>query len=117
MLINIPPWWCRCSHLTNFGLLFDMNGVLDGWSPTQMAILSYLSIVLCSLSIIASVVTVLILQLSRWDVSVIPLINSYLSSRLPSSPRIQIVKNRALSMAALYVLFLVGFDRKIFLAY
>lgn len=65
MLINIPPWWCRCSHLTNFGLLFDMNGVLDGWSPTQMAILSYLSIVLCSLSILATVVTIVILQLSR----------------------------------------------------
>ena len=42
-----------------------MNGVLDGWSPTQMAILSYLSIVLCSLSILATVVTIVILQLSR----------------------------------------------------
>ena len=56
---------CRCSHLTNFGLLFDINGVLDGWSPTQMAILSYLSLILCSLSILASVVTILILQFSR----------------------------------------------------
>ena len=41
------------------------------------------------------------------------LINSYLS-RLPSSPRIQIVKNRAISMAALYLLFLLGFDKTTF---
>ena len=43
------------------------------------------------------------------------MIDSDLSpSRLPSSPRIQIVKNRALSMAALYLLFLVGFDKTTF---
>ena len=56
---------CQCDHLTNFGLLFDINGVLDDWSPTQMAILSILTIVLCSLSILASLATLLILQLSR----------------------------------------------------
>merc|ERR550539_1512891 len=89
---------CQCDHLTNFGLLFDINGVLDDWSPYQMAILNILTIVLCSLSILASLVTLLILQISR----------------LPSSPRIQIVKNRALSMVALYLLFLVGFDKTTF---
>ena len=62
---NLLRTVCRCSHLTNFGLLFDINGVLEGWSPTQMAILSYLSLVLCSLSILASVLTILILQFSR----------------------------------------------------
>ena len=56
---------CQCDHLTNFGLLFDINGVLDDWSPYQMAILSILTIVLCSLSILASLVTLLILQISR----------------------------------------------------
>ena len=56
---------CQCDHLTNFGLLFDINGVLDDWSPYQMAILSILTIVLCSLSILASLVTLFILQISR----------------------------------------------------
>ena len=89
---------CRCNHTTNFGLIFDIGGALDDWSATQIAILNYLSTVLCSLSILAATATALLLQLSR----------------LPSSPRIMIVKHRAISMIGLFLLFLVGFDREIF---
>ena len=79
---------CQCDHLTNFGLLFDINGVLDDWSPYQMAILSYLSIVLCSLSILASAATVLILQLSRW-VDIVSYDSNYLlsGSQAPIKPQ------------------------------
>ena len=56
---------CRCNHLTNFGLLFDINGALGDWDAVQMEILSILSIVLMSLSIVASTLTFIILQLSR----------------------------------------------------
>ena len=57
---------CRCNHLTNFGLLFDINGVLGDWDAVQMEILSILSVVLMSLSILASTLTFIILQFSRF---------------------------------------------------
>ena len=56
---------CRCSHLTNFGLMFDITGALDDWDKMQLAILNYLSIILMSLSTVAASVTFLILQLSK----------------------------------------------------
>ena len=59
----------RCDHLTNFGALFDVNGSLGDWDAVQMEILNYLSIVLMSLSILASSATVVILQFSRWQLS------------------------------------------------
>ena len=42
------------------------------------------------------------------------MINTIVCTRLPSSPRISIVKNRSISMIAMYILFLVGFDRATF---
>jgi len=89
---------CKCNHLTNFGLIFDINGALNNWSKTQMQILSYMSVVLCSLSSLAAAATFTILQFSK----------------LPSSPRIMIVKNRSISMFGLFVLFLFGFDPQTF---
>ena len=62
---------CRCNHLTNFGLLFDINGALGDWDAVQMEILSILSIVLMSLSILASTLTFIILQLSRCNFKVL----------------------------------------------
>ena len=58
---------CRCNHLTNFGLMFDITGALDDWDEMQLAILNYLSIILMSLSTVAASVTFLILQLSKYD--------------------------------------------------
>ena len=42
------------------------------------------------------------------------LVTTIIVARLPSSPRISIVKNRSISMIAMYILFLVGFDRATF---
>jgi hypothetical protein len=30
---------CACSHLTNFGLMFDVSGAFENWDATQMAVL------------------------------------------------------------------------------
>ena len=63
---NLLKTVCKCNHLTNFGLIFDINGALDNWSATQMMILSYMSIVLLSLSSLAAAATVGILHFSKY---------------------------------------------------
>ncbi len=30
---------CECSHLTNFGLMFDISGAFENWDQTQLAVL------------------------------------------------------------------------------
>ena len=102
---------CQCSHLTNFGLIFDISGALADWDADQLRILSYLSTVLLSLSCIAAVTTAAILHFSRLDITIAS--SSTLSltlSRLPSSPRVTIVKHRAMVMFAMFALLLLGLD-------
>ena len=57
---------CQCNHLTNFGVLFDINGALGDWVQWQMDLLNYMSMVLMSLSILAATATFVILTISRY---------------------------------------------------
>ena len=103
---------CKCSHLTNFGLIFDINGALHDWDKIQMQILDWLSTILLSLSSALAAVTSCILQFSKYVIHSDRTLSHSKCFRLPGSPRIMIVKHRAFNMVIFFVLFLLGFERE-----